>query len=814
MLSAVAARKAVKAASEPSTAPSPKPTSPRPPPAPSLPKDLSQDLSQALSKPLEKLPSKRKPRVSTNDGSSQPKVTNDGSSQPKVKKTKVVHTSAKPNSNVRYFNSSDPSDLRHGGDEATMVNADRDSGSSSGEELELAVDSAHKFGLSSTVSITKSNRAWSPSRPAADSGSDEDEPGSSGVVGLVSATPFVQSTSRKFEYVTLSTFHPVPERNVYPVPKSEYTANEKAIILLLHPDESVAFLGAYTLRVLQGSVSLLGVTLSPSDTKHRVFAPRSSPLPVLSWAAAHHPGTCTYDIPSTIRHQANSTAVLIQHLDTGIEGLGRICRVFENAFRPSRDSDTFINVELPGISLVTHSTKDIHPFTLPHSWQTSLTSIGGAQDSDIGTAPICLVRGPKKSGKSTFARTLVNRLLDQYRRVAFLECDLGQSEFTPGGMVSLNIVESYIFGPPFTHPSLPYRAHYIGSTTPRSSPSHYLSSIQALVETYKFELQIPTPVDDPPPGDERIQDSIPLVVNTMGWMKGLGADLNTRIEEFVEPSHIFEIDGPEERGWPAPIQSQHLPQHPTFIPFAHSKAPTFLKMEPIPSESTNTYHSAIDHRNLNILSYFYAIFPQLPPSHSFSTSLLKQITASTWDTSLPLCARYPYEVDYSQAFESVFLTGPGYEDVVPSELTRVLNGAIVGLISCDLNGTFAPPFTSPSSNGFQFPYTPSQPLPDPAFSTCHGLALIRGIPLSPNPPSPHMHILTPLPTPLLSSTRALVKGELELPIWGMLDFREDDEGGVAGVERGLVPYLQWGKGEGLGSEKRRVRRNLMRKGQM
>lgn len=36
--------------------------------------------------------------------------------------------------------------------------------------------------------------------------------------------------------------------------------------------------------------------------------------------------------------------------------------------------------------------------------------------------------------------------LSRYRRVAFLECDLGQSEFTPGGLVALNIVENYAFG--------------------------------------------------------------------------------------------------------------------------------------------------------------------------------------------------------------------------------------------------------------------------------------------------------------------------------------------------------------------------------
>ena len=67
----------------------------------------------------------------------------------------------------------------------------------------------------------------------------------------------------------------------------------------------------------------------------------------------------------------------------------------------------------------------------------------------------------------------------------------------------------------------------------------------------------------------------------------------------------------------------------------------------------------------------------------------------------------------------------------------------------------------------------------------------------------------------------LVKGELELPIWGMLDFRTffkngQEIGDVVGVEPENVPYLQWGKGSQrvLGAEKRKIRRNLMRRGQL
>ena len=34
----------------------------------------------------------------------------------------------------------------------------------------------------------------------------------------------------------------------------------------------------------------------------------------------------------------------------------------------------------------------------------------------------------------------------RYKKVAFLECDIGQSEFTPGGMVALNIIDAPFFG--------------------------------------------------------------------------------------------------------------------------------------------------------------------------------------------------------------------------------------------------------------------------------------------------------------------------------------------------------------------------------
>jgi polynucleotide 5'-hydroxyl-kinase GRC3/NOL9 len=56
------------------------------------------------------------------------------------------------------------------------------------------------------------------------------------------------------------------------------------------------------------------------------------------------------------------------------------------------------------------------------------------------------VKGPKGSGKSTFTRMLVNRLLLRHKQVAYLDCDTGQTEFTPPGMVSLHILSEPIHG--------------------------------------------------------------------------------------------------------------------------------------------------------------------------------------------------------------------------------------------------------------------------------------------------------------------------------------------------------------------------------
>lgn len=272
----------------------------------------------------------------------------------------------------------------------------------------------------------------------------------------------------------------------------------------------------------------------------------------------------------------------------------------------------------------------------------------------------------------------------------------------------------------------------------------------------------------------------------MGWTKGLGADLNQRIEDMVEPSDVFQFENLNHNSNPGSFPPTPIPgRRRRYLP----PAQTFTGSSRTPAEL----------RALSLLSYFHTVRLSVQSDRD---------AVRLWETESPLCAKVPYDVRTSVAFDKVILATPGMEDVVVSEIQNVLNGAVVALV--EPHDNIVNPFTHPTEagEGVDLLYTQGTPPLSPFSSNCLGLALIRSLSAS------RMQLLTPVPPELLGRCRVLVKGEIEIPIWGMLDFRAEKDDNVAGVETSEVPYLRWGKAEGLGGEKRRVRRNLMRKSQL
>ncbi|KAF4582699.1 Polynucleotide 5'-hydroxyl-kinase grc3 [Pleurotus pulmonarius] len=634
-------------------------------------------------------------------------------------------------------------------------------------------------------------RHWSPSAPVADSGSDEEEPEAN-----LSSLPNRSPTT--FQPSDTNTLRLTPDEVSSLGLNAEHGS---AVAMSLSVGERFCLLGAYTVVVVHGSLEACGALFTPSTVprSHRVFAPKCSHLPTFECIpASSTPIPSPSPGPPRLQPicQKFSAVVVIQELSLGVDGLERVFGTFNGMFRESQQEKTngeVVDIGLRGVQMVTRQTRSLQPLTLLPSWNTALSSSEPPPSSSSSSITgVFLVKGPKKTGKSTFAVTLLNKVLSQYTKVAFLECDIGQSEFGPAGMVSLHVLDKPVLGPAFTHPSLPFRAHFIGSTSPRSSPSHYLASVDSLFQTYRTEVQ--TPGLEPPAGN-KISEYIPLVVNTMGWVKGLGASLLESIEEIVHPTHVFEFESSAPFSSRNPIASPSAIQHRFLEPFVSSLA-----------------YTAADQRSLSILSYFHAVFLDRRGIGDTGSDFALT-TPDLWDTSLPLCARFPFEVDCRTAFERVVLAGSDSDDVVPEQIHTVLNGALVALVACEEGAPDAHldlASQTPSNSPFSIPYVQGGPPPPPSASTCLGLALIRAI----SPDKQKMHILTPLPPSSLARCRVLVKGEVELPIWGMLDFREQEEGVLAGFEKHKMPYLQWGKSEGVGVERRRVRRNLMRRGQM
>jgi hypothetical protein len=88
----------------------------------------------------------------------------------------------------------------------------------------------------------------------------------------------------------LSTYRPVHGQNLFQLSLDEGSAlgvGGPAVALVLSPSAILLFVGAYRRHVLRGSISLLGKAIQPSRVIHPIFAPWSSPIPVIEVLVAH-----------------------------------------------------------------------------------------------------------------------------------------------------------------------------------------------------------------------------------------------------------------------------------------------------------------------------------------------------------------------------------------------------------------------------------------------------------------------------------------------------------------------------------------------
>ena len=142
-----------------------------------------------------------------------------------------------------------------------------------------------------------------------------------------------------------------------------------------------------------------------------------------------------------------------------------------------------------------------------------------------------------------------------------LDADVGQAEFTPGGMVSVTSVSRPLLGPPHTHPvgvgsgaDVLY-ATLMGDVTPESDPDRYMACVASVCEFVHRRAAA---------------QGVPVLVNTCGWVKGLGLELLTQLLAISGASLVLVCQVP-------------TPAHPSTLdpqPSAHSPQPSTPNLKP------------------------------------------------------------------------------------------------------------------------------------------------------------------------------------------------------------------------------------------
>ncbi|XP_072553501.1 polynucleotide 5'-hydroxyl-kinase NOL9 isoform X2 [Salminus brasiliensis] len=526
------------------------------------------------------------------------------------------------------------------------------------------------------------------------------------------------------------------------VPKyhAQHDHAQNHTVLVLQQGQSLCFRGRCLLTCLSGRVEVLGFTIEQGQQPYPLFSPPSHcPLTITALE------DCTPSIKNKkegrleakaiIRKylsseprkrllsevDSDSCVVLLQPLDTPLtrflSSFSELNQLFDINSKELRSQAAVHDPALSAVGVTALQGPCSRGLVVSQSYREALTSLLSAWE-DFDRCPIILVCGAKNSGKSTFNRHLINSLLNHTASVEYLECDLGQTEFTPPGCLSLSTVTEPLLGPPFTHQRDPDHMVFYGQTDCRADLDRYLDSLKTLWRHYSREN--------------------PIIINTMGWVKGHGFQILVDLIRFFSITHIVQLS------YGDTLQCNSLT--PEFLRAAqgwqtHPPAQPTLAVEPA------NHFTARSHVLLSIRSEFEAAGTAGEMRHQRSNELrdlallgyFSQLQSAEPGPIRPLHCFTPYQVPHSAV-----AIGVTHCEVAPNHILYAANASLVGL--CCLGEKVA---------GRGGPVLLSQ-IP---ICQCVGIGVLRGIDMARG----LYFLITPVPPALLRQVNCLLLGEVTLP---------------------------------------------------
>ncbi|GAV74388.1 MobB domain-containing protein/Clp1 domain-containing protein [Cephalotus follicularis] len=340
---------------------------------------------------------------------------------------------------------------------------------------------------------------------------------------------------------------------------------------------------------------------------------------------------------------------------------------------------------------------------ITEEWSEAAHSI--SNDSFTSPPPIAFICGPKNSGKTTFSRYLLNTLLHsayRYRKAAYLDTDVGQPEFTTPGFLSLTVVDKLT--PDLTIPCLktPERCFFFGDVSAKRDPAAYLKYTFSLYDYYRKEYCMIS--------ESAVKTELPVIVNTAGWVKGIGYDILVDMLKYIAPTHVVKIS--------ISTESKNLPAGAFWSNGDYPAAVNLIEIHSAceVNRSVPNQKNARLLRDLRIMAYFQQCFPS-----DLNITTIKELAHA-------LASHPPYEVMLSN------IKIRHLHCQVPStEIFYSLNATIVGLAISSEEAENLP--------------------------SCVGLGIVRAIDTFKG----SLYVITPVPPSMLEKVDLLLQGFIQIP---------------------------------------------------
>ncbi|XP_019316792.1 polynucleotide 5'-hydroxyl-kinase NOL9 isoform X2 [Panthera pardus] len=521
-------------------------------------------------------------------------------------------------------------------------------------------------------------------------------------------------------------------------------------LLLLPRDQGFTFSGICRVTCLYGQVQVLGYTISQGHPAQDVFSTYTHSR--LTINAVH------YSVPEKSKKEVKreARALLRSHLNRDdrcwlMKNFSPLCSIV--MLEQLRTSTVNFLVSHPGLSYVFVQESPTFQINSEHL---ALRSVGIKREKkknglrltesalsameelvtvscEVDGCPVILVCGSQDVGKSTFNRYLINQLLNSISCVDYLECDLGQTEFTPPGCISLLNITEPILGPPFTHQRTPQKMVYYGKPSCKNNYENYIEIIQYVFSSYKREA--------------------PLIVNTMGWVSDNGLLLLIDLIRLLSPSHVVQFSSGRSKYMP-----NLTPDYVDDMDGLYTKSKSRIRNRGFQlAEFTESLEFADEEKESPVVFTGHKLicvqsdfaFRKTPRNRESHNKVLRDLAVLGYLGQLqppvpkplyPLHGLTPYQVPFNAV--ALRIT---HADVAPTHILYAVNASWVGLckILDDVRGYANGPIL----------------LAQTPICDCLGFGICRGIDMEKR----LYHILTPVPPEELRNVNCLLVGAISIP---------------------------------------------------